>query len=159
LLTRLAVGQGLAEIAAGVGVPVADVKRAWSDLLRSKLPPASAELFGDVGTTVEIVRDSYGVPHVFASVERDLYFGLGYAMAQDRLWQMDYLRRKATGRLAELLGAAYVDQDHLYRILDFPTICARNYQRFDKRWRDLLDGMAAGVNQAIDTGANNLPVE
>src|SRR5207247_2061986 len=47
----------------------------------------------------------------------------------------------------------------LYRILDFPTICARNYQRFDQRWRDLLDGMAAGVNQAIETCANNLPVE
>src|ERR1700680_3375371 len=102
LLARLADGQSLTEIAAGIGVRSAEVERVWLDLLRSRLPPTSAEVAGGVGTRVEIVRDSYGVPHVFASAERDLFFGLGYAMAQDRLWQMDYLRRKASGHLSEL---------------------------------------------------------
>jgi penicillin amidase len=155
----LAAGRSLAEIAADAGVDIAEAESAWQALLRGKLPPSNATLVGDVGGQVEILRDSYGVPHVFAERERDLFFGLGFAMAQDRQWHMDYLRRKATGRLAELLGAAYVEQDHLYRILDFPTICAREYAGLADRWRAVLDGMAAGINRAIEQCGDNLPVE
>jgi penicillin amidase len=159
LVIGLAAGQSLAEIAAEAGLATAEVEQVWQDLLRSKVPPASAALSGDVGATVEIIRDSYGVPHVFADGERDLFYGLGFAMAQDRLWQMDYLRRKATGRLAELLGASYVEQDYLYRILDFPTVCARNYELLGHRWQNVVDGMAAGINRAIATSGDALPIE
>jgi penicillin G amidase len=159
IVTGLAAGQGLAEIAAGAGLEVAEVEQVWQDLLRSRVPPASAALSGEVGAAVEITRDSYGVPHVFADGERDLFFGLGFAMAQDRLWQMDYLRRKATGRLAELLGASYVEQDYLYRILDFPTVCARNYALLELRWKNVVDGMAAGINRAIAMSGDALPIE
>src|SRR5258708_8965369 len=95
LLAELANGRSLAEIAAESGAGVEEAESAWHTLLRGKLAPASATLTGDVGGSVEILRDSYGVPHVFADGERDLFYGLGFAMAQDRLWQMDYLRRKA----------------------------------------------------------------
>ena len=139
---------------------VAEAERLWQEATRSRLPPASASLTAGVSAPVEILRDAYGVPHVYAEAERDLFLGLGFAMAQDRLWLMDYLRRKATGRLAELLGPRYVEQDYFYRILDFPTICARNHARLGQRWRDLLDGMAAGVNLAIGQAwADNLPIE
>ena len=53
---------------------------------------------------VEILRDRWGIPRVCAGSDETVFFGFGYAMAQDRLWQMDYLRRRAYGRLAEILG-------------------------------------------------------
>ena len=58
--------------------------------------------------SVEILRDRAGVPHIYGATTTDTYFGLGFAMAQDRLWQMDRLRRRALGRQAEILGPAYV---------------------------------------------------
>ncbi|HEY3109324.1 MAG TPA: penicillin acylase family protein, partial [Chloroflexota bacterium] len=159
LITALGAGQTLAEAAAAAGLSVAEAERLWRELARSRLPPTSATLTAEVASPVEILRDAYGVPHVYAGAERDLFLGLGFAMAQDRLWLMDYLRRKATGRLAELLGPRYVEQDYLYRVLDIPTICARNHARLGQRWRDLLDGMTAGINRAIAQAGDDLPIE
>ena len=67
---------------------------------------------------VEIVRDTANVPHVFASSDADAYFGLGYAHAQDRLWQMTMLRRTVQGRLSELFGERTLSTDELVRRLD-----------------------------------------
>lgn len=67
---------------------------------------------------VEIVRDLHAVPHIFGETDADVFFGLGYAHAQDRLWQMTMLRRTAQGRLSELFGEATVEIDHLLRALD-----------------------------------------
>lgn len=159
LVADLAAGQSLAEIASTAGISVGEAKQLWSDICESKVPPASAEVTGSVGSRVEILRDSYGVPHVYAQTERDLFYGLGLAMAQDRLWLMDYLRRKATGRLAELLGESYLHQDELYRILNFGTVCTRNYALLADRWRQVVDGMAAGINRVIEQSADNLPIE
>jgi penicillin amidase len=159
LIAGLAAGQSLAEVAQAAGVSAAEARDLWTSILRRKVPPASASLTGTVSAPVEVIRDSYGVPHVYADQERDLFYGLGFAMAQDRLWQMDYLRRKATGRLAELLGPEYVQQDYLYRLLDFPAVCARNFARLAPRWQQVLEGMAAGVNQAIAQAGDNLPIE
>src|SRR5687768_2282492 len=155
-LAALGAGKSLAE-AAGTGE--AEAAERWAEECRRRLPPANASLKGKVGGTVEVLRDSYGVLHVYAAKEPDLFFGLGFAMAQDRLWLMDYLRRKATGRLAEHLGQRYAEQDYLYRVLDFPTICTRNHAGLGQRWRDLLDGMAAGINRAIAQVGDALPVE
>ena len=70
-----------------------------------------------LGSTVEIVRDHNAVPHIFAETDEDVYFGLGYAHAQDRLWQMTVLRRTAQGRLSEIFGEATFDTDVLLRTL------------------------------------------
>lgn len=159
LIAALGRGASLADAAAAGGVPEADARRVWDQIIRAKLPPSSATLVGVVGAPVEVLRDSYGVPHVYAANERDLFFGLGFAMAQDRLWLMDYLRRKATGRLSEILGPSYVDQDLLYRILDFPGVCARNFRLLGERWQRLLEGMSDGINRAIAESTANWPVE
>jgi penicillin amidase len=60
---------------------------------------------------VTIKRDSYGVPHVYASDVRGLYYGFGYAVAEDRLYQLEMARRSGNGTVAQVLGAAYVDTD------------------------------------------------
>src|SRR5687768_16730717 len=100
VIAGLGEGKSLAEVAAQAGETAATAEALWQARLREALPPASASLTGVVRGPVEIVRDRGGVAHIYAEDERDLFFGLGLAMAQDRLWQMDYLRRKATGRLA-----------------------------------------------------------
>src|SRR6185437_10970893 len=95
LIAGLGDGQDLAEIARAAGVTSAETENLWNEIIRSRVPATSDRLVGGVAASVEVIRDSYGVPHVYAQHERDVFFGLGLAMAQDRLWQMDYMRRKA----------------------------------------------------------------
>src|SRR5512143_2187274 len=84
--------------------------------IRSTLP----EYDGIVQTTglhaeVQIVRDSYGMPHVFAADDEDAAFGVGYATAQDRLFQMEMIRRAIAGRLSEIFGDSLLKVDRLFR--------------------------------------------
>ncbi|MGJ8558448.1 MAG: penicillin acylase family protein, partial [Sulfitobacter geojensis] len=67
---------------------------------------------------VEIVRDNANVPHIFGESDADVFFGLGFAHAQDRMWQMIMLRRTAQGRLSEVFGSSTLDIDKLMRRLD-----------------------------------------
>ena len=60
---------------------------------------------------VEVIRDKWGIPHIYAHNVDDLFFAQGYVMAQDRLWQMEWWRRQREGRLAEILGPAAVERD------------------------------------------------
>ena len=87
-------------------------------LLLSAFPlPGVAAATGHPWRYLRIVRDDYGVPHVFSDTKEGLGFGAGYAMAQDRLWQADVFRRTASGRLAELLGPGVLPQDMEMRAL------------------------------------------
>lgn len=159
LVAGLASGKGLAEIAAGAGVSTQEAAEVWREYASSKLPPAEATLQAGVDGQVEVIRDKNGVPHIYAGSERDLYCGLGFAMAQDKLWMMDYMRRKATGRLSEILGPDYLQQDIMFRMLGFHMVCTRNYYLMGNRWRQVVDSMADGINLAIDQAGDNLPVE
>ena len=69
--------------------------------LATRLPRVDGNLLGPVGRPVEVVRDRYGIPHVFAQSDHDAYFLVGWLHAQDRLFQMDQSRRQASGRLAD----------------------------------------------------------
>src|SRR5580704_17779693 len=68
---------------------------------------------------VEILRDHWGVPHIYAQSTHDLFFAQGYITAKDRLWQIDLWRRIGTGKLAEVLGPAAIDRDRLARSVAF----------------------------------------
>ena len=130
-----------------------------ADELRGRLPAVDARLSASVGGTVEILRDRAGVPHVYARSTGDLYFGLGFAMAQDRLWQMDRLRRRALGRQSEILGSAYVKTDLLHRAVGIPRIAQREVQLTDQTTRGILERFAAGINRHIDECGRKLPIE
>ena len=67
---------------------------------------------------VEIYRDTWGVPHIFARNEYDVFFAQGYVHAQDRLWQMEFSRRVGAGRLSEVLGEATLDSDRFLRTIE-----------------------------------------
>lgn len=95
---------------------------------------------------VEIVRNSAVVPHIFGPTDEDVYFGLGLAHAQDRLWQMMMLRRTAQGRLSELFGTRTVKIDELLRRFDFYALSVRSVAAQDDYTKAALNAYAAGVN-------------
>ena len=95
---------------------------------------------------VDIVRDAYGIPHIFAFDSADAAFALGYAHAQDRLWQMEFNRRVGSGRLAEILGPAALDTDRFLRTLGVRRSAEANLSKLDPDSRALLDSYALGVN-------------
>src|SRR4051812_45863037 len=123
------------------------------------VPPTSTTLNASVGADVEILRHRAGVPHVYARSTPDLYFGLGYAMAEDRLWQMDRLRRRALGRQAEILGPEYVESDLLHRAVGIPDISQREVERTDPPTRAILEALVGGINRYIEARGPDLPVE
>ncbi|MQY41397.1 penicillin acylase family protein [Epibacterium sp. SM1969] len=101
---------------------------------------------------IEIVRDNANVPHVFGSFgasDEDVYFGLGYAHAQDRLWQMTVLRRTAQGRLAEAFGPRAVESDILMRRLDIYRLAQRSVASQSENTLAALRAYSAGVNARL----------
>ena len=99
-----------------------------------------------IGGPVVIVRDNANVPHIFGDTDEDVYFGLGVAHAQDRLWQMTMLRRTAQGRLSELFGTRTVRIDELLRRFDFYAQAVSSFERQDEYTQAALTAYAAGVN-------------
>ncbi len=105
---------------------------------------------------VEIVRDHSNVPHIFADTDADVFFALGYAHAQDRLWQMTMLRRTAQGRLSELFGERTLPIDRLLRRLDLYSLARSSVDAQDEATREALRAYSAGVNawlQEVNDGA------
>ncbi|RYH03297.1 penicillin acylase family protein [Salipiger sp. IMCC34102] len=106
---------------------------------------------------VEIVRDNAAVPHIFGQTDEDTYFALGYAHAQDRLWQMTMLRRTAQGRLSELFGPRTVSIDNLLRRLDLYNLAVSSVETQDAQTTSALEAYADGVNawlEEINSGAH-----
>jgi penicillin amidase len=130
----------------------------WLHLRRS-LPQLDGTLVAKgASAPIEILRDAEGVPHVFAASERDGAFAMGYLHAQDRLWQMEFQRRVAQGRLSEFLGERSFEVDKLYRTLGIALMARRIVARLDAQTRGDLEAYAAGVNAFLDADPV-LPVE
>ncbi|MCK5066542.1 MAG: penicillin acylase family protein [Bacteroidales bacterium] len=108
---------------------------------------------------VTVYRDSLGIPHIYADNEEDLYRTVGYVMAQDRLWQMDLMRRITTGSLSEVLDPGLVDADLLFRALDFPGKSAKVLARTDPEIISCLEAFADGINQFINQNQKKLSFE
>ena len=105
----------------------------------------------------KVLRDTFGVPHVFAKSEHDAYFMVGYLHAQDRLFQMDSSRRQASGTLAELLGPSALESDVPLRTLGLRRAAVRSLAAISPQSRALLEAYADGVNAWL--AANPLPSE
>ncbi|MBB3994502.1 penicillin amidase [Sulfitobacter undariae] len=99
---------------------------------------------------VEIVRDNANVPHILGTKDEDVFFGLGFAHAQDRLWQMTTLRRTAQGRLSEVFGAQTLDVDKLMRRFDIYALSVASFEALDENTQLALTSYAAGVNARLD---------
>jgi len=95
---------------------------------------------------LKIIRDDYGTPHIYADSIYGLYYGYGYSIAQDRLFQMEMARRSTQGTVAEVLGPDYLDYDKNARMLFDPVSIQRQLDTLQQKDRDVFDGYAAGVN-------------
>ena len=113
---------------------------------RSLVDPDARWVAEGVEAPVEIVRDTHAVPHVFGTSDADVYFGLGFAHAQDRLWQMTTARRTAQGRLSEVFGERTVRIDELMRRLDVAGLAAASLEVQDAETVAMLEAYSAGVN-------------
>jgi acyl-homoserine lactone acylase PvdQ len=107
----------------------------------------------------EILRDSYGVPHVYAQTAHDLFYLQGYATAQDRLFQMDLYRRAAAGRLAEVLGEAALDSDKQFRTFGLERVAGRELRLLRPETIQNLAAYAEGVNKFLEQHGDSLPIE
>ncbi len=108
---------------------------------------------------VTVVRDEHGVPSITAQSLDDLFFAQGYVTAQDRLWQMDMMRRYAAGELAAALGADYVAVDREQRVLGLREVARHSLAAASPEERAQLDAYARGVNAYIYEHRDGLPLE
>jgi penicillin amidase len=107
----------------------------------------------------EVLRDSFGVPHIFAADDHDLFFLQGFVTAQDRLWQMDIYRRAASGRLAEVLGEPGLESDRFMRTLGLGRAAALDQAVISSTTLATLQAFADGVNKFLEQHGDALPVE
>lgn len=139
-------------IAAAAVLAVWFVRRSW--------PETSGTLaLAGLVAPVQVLRDGWGVPQIYAANEHDLLYAQGYVHAQDRLWQMEFDRRVSDGRLAELLGPAVLDADRLVRTLGVRRAAQHDWQLLDPGTRDLLTAYVQGINAFIAGHRDRLPLE
>ncbi len=129
-------------------------------LLKKSLPQTEGEIALPVlSNEVTVSRDAYGVPHIIAENEEDLWRAAGYVAAQDRLWQMDFTRRAVRGTLSEILGPATLEQDKFLRLWGFHRLAKRIAPALAPQSRAAAAAYAEGVNAFIHSHRDRLPVE
>jgi penicillin G amidase len=129
-------------------------------LVTKSFPKASgSETARGLQSQVQIYRDNYGIPHIYASSDHDGYFTVGYIHAQERLWQMELIRRAGMGRLSEILGEPALPADEMFRTLGLWRTASRNAGLLDPQVRSALQAYADGVNAFIDSHRGKLPIE
>jgi len=127
--------------------------------LKSSLPDTTSEVQTKyIRSDVSIMRDTHGIPHVSASNSYDAFFGQGFATAQDRLWHMEFDRRKAFGRWAELVGKSGLDSDITMRHFQIESSVQKDLVELNAETISMLEAYSDGVNSFIDT-TSTLPVE
>lgn len=128
--------------------------------LRTSLPQLDGEVRLDgLAAPVEIVRDRHGIPHIFAQSAEDVAYGLGYAHAQDRLWQMEISRRLGAGRLSELVGEDGLKIDRFLRTLGLYRQAEKSFDLLNEETQAALEAYARGVNAYLSNHTGLLPPE
>ena len=127
--------------------------------LKAALPDITTTMrFSGLHNPVDVYRDRWGIPHIKAENENDLFFAQGFATAQDRLWHMDFDRHRALGRWAEFAGGSGVLQDRLLRAAGMGRTAKLDYEIASPEAKVMIDAYTAGVNAFLDT-AQTLPIE
>lgn len=123
------------------------------------LPETSGQVTAPISAEAIIVRDSLGVPHISAASWQDAVFLQGYVTAQDRLFQMDAMRRLAGGELAEVVGDAALETDRETRRLRIPQMAEAQEKKMTPHAREAFGAYARGVNFFLETHRDRLPIE
>jgi penicillin amidase len=174
ILRRLGAGEPIDAVCAAAGLGREQFDAWWRAEAAARVPDPSGRRGAAVRRAVRIERDRWGIPSIYADKDEDLFFGFGHAMAEDRLWQLDYLRRRGCGRLAEIVGAEGYDLDLLARAIGFNSvleldllartvgirrIAEHEWTTLSDEARRLLSAFSAGINNVIDATRDRPPIE
>jgi penicillin amidase len=174
ILRSLGDGEPIASVCAAAGVSRNEFDAWWRLEAASRVPSMTGSRRAGVRQSVRIARNQWGIPSIQANNDDDLFFGFGYAMAQDRLFQLDFLRRKGAGRLSEILGPDGRELDYLWRFAGLRnvfewdvlarTVGIRRIAEYEwtglrEETRTFLRAFSAGINALIDDSRDRLPIE
>ena len=133
---------------------------AYYMLMRRPLPRQRGDVhLQGLHEPVEVITDRYGVPHIYAQNEDDLFYAQGYVHAQERLWQMELNRRIGAGRLSEIFGEIAIEADRFTRRLGMHRASAAAVEQLPAHSRRILEAYTRGVNVFIEQNRRNLPLE
>ena len=125
---------------------------AWFMITRRSFPETNGRIIvPGLQERVDILRDKYGVAHIYASTPEDLFFAEGYVHAQERFWQMEFQRRVAAGRLSEIFGETTLSTDVYLRHFGFQELSEQSYLLLDAKTKKIVDAYAAGINAYISS--------
>lgn len=131
-----------------------------TSLSRRTLPQVNGRIKVEgIKKQVEIIRDKWGIPHIYAHDAEDLFFAQGFVQAQDRLWQMELNRRTAKGTLSELFGEIALDTDRAVRTFGFKRLAVGDWDLYDDFTREVITSFTRGINSFIERNSSRLPVE
>ena len=159
LLARLGAGESIRQVCESAGMSRVEFDKWWDEETRRRVPDPGGAIEAGVSGDARITRNRWGVPHISASNDTDLFFAFGYAMAQDRLFQLDYLRRKGHGRLSEVLGEDGLQLDIVARTVGLNRIAIAEWETLPDETRSLLNSFSDGVNAFMEKSRDCLPVE
>jgi len=129
-------------------------------LLYNSLPKTKGKVsLKGLKAEVKIIRDSWGVPHIFAQNEEDLFFACGYVHAQDRMWQMELTRRAGFGRLSEIFGERTLKRDKYLRALGLEEAVQKDFANLTPELKELLLAYSRGINSWMDSRKFDWPPE
>jgi penicillin amidase len=159
MLKKLGAGTHIEALCTEAGIARREFDEWWRAEIARRTPSTEGVRRSAVEREVRIERDEWGIPHIYAEGDDDLFFGFGYAMAEDRLFQMDYLRRKGLGRLSEILGPAGLENDTVMRTIGINRIAASELKKLPPETQRLLEAFSGGVNALIEDSRGKLPIE
>jgi len=159
LLTWLRGDINTEQAATALDIDSGDINAYYHTYMKDKLPRASGQLNVGIGGRAVLKRDRWGVAHAQAETLADGYFALGFAMGQDRLWQLDYLRRRVRGRLAEIMGNTALASDRLMRTLGLAKAAENAATVTPDEITEILQALALGINAAAQQAADHMPLE
>ena len=108
---------------------------------------------------VEVLRDRWGVPHIYAETQRDLFFAQGFVAAQDRLYQIEIWRRTGAGELAEVFGPDFIERDRMARLVRYRGDMDAEWESYSPDTKEIATAFTAGINACIQQAGDRLPVE
>src|SRR5204862_7120978 len=129
-----------------------------------RTPTALPQVDGTLTVTgllrpVTVVRDRWGLPHITAQNEHDLFFAQGFVQAQDRLFQMDLWRRSVQGRLAQVLGPNFIDRDAMTRRMQYHGSLADEWVSYSPDAKAIAEAFVTGINAWVVRAKDELPGE
>jgi penicillin amidase len=138
--------------------PVLKVGLTW--LSRQRLPQIEGTVkLSGLSDPVEIIRDRWGIPHIYGTNLDDLFFAQGFVHAQDRLWQMELNRRTAMGRLSEIFGPLALETDRAVRTFGFNRLARTDWAGAGQTVRTMITAYTRGINAFLQNSSSHLPVE